>query len=122
MRHGGGSLHPWLRDPALFPFSEETLEPLLRRGGIELVEHGQETFGRPHLITPSLDEAVAGADLVTIAVPAVAHGFMARALAPLLTGHQIVHLNPGQTGGSLHFVHELRQSGLRQSPCGAARP
>ena len=97
----------------LYSRSEKTLAPLLRRGGIELVEHGQETFGRPHLITPSLDEAVAGADLVTIAVPAVAHGFMARALAPLLTGHQIVHLNPGQTGGSLHFVHELRQAGCR---------
>ena len=97
----------------LYSRSKKTLEPLLRRGGIELVEHGQETFGRPHLITPSLDEAVAGADLVTIAVPAVAHGFMARALAPLLTEHQIVHLNPGQTGGSLHFVHELRRAGCR---------
>ena len=96
----------------LYSRSEKTLEPLLRHGGIELVEHGQETFGRPHLITPSLDEAVAGADLVTIAVPAVAHGFMARALAPLLTENQIVHLNPGQTGGSLHFVHELRQAGV----------
>ncbi len=97
----------------LYSRSEKTLEPLRRRGGIALVEHGQETLGRPCLITSALAQAVASADLVTIAVPAVAHGFMARSLAPLLTEHQIVHLNPGQTGGSLHFVHELRRAGCR---------
>ncbi len=97
----------------LYSRSEKTLEPLLRRGGIELVERGQETFGRPYLITTVLEDAVAGADLVTIAAPAVAHAFMARSLAPLLTADQIVHLNPGQTGGSLHFVHELRRAGCR---------
>lgn len=97
----------------LWSRSEKTLEPLLRRGGIALVEHGQETFGRPCLITSALAEAVAGADLVTIAVPAVAHASLARSLAPLLTARQIVHLNPGQTGGSLHFVHELRRAGCR---------
>ena len=97
----------------LYSRSEKTLEPLLRRGGIELLEDGRESVGQPHLITSALEDAVAGADLVTIAAPAVAHEFMARALAPLLTDDQIVHLNPGQTGGSLHFVHELRRAGCR---------
>ena len=97
----------------LYSRSEKTLEPLRRRGGIELVENGQETLGQPHLITTALEDAVAGADLVTVAAPAVAHEFMARALAPLLTEDQIVHLNPGQTGGALHFVHELRRAGRR---------
>ncbi len=97
----------------LYSRSENTLEPLRQRGGIELVEHGQETFGQPDRITSTLEDAVAGADLVTIAAPAVAHEFMARALAPLLTEDQIVHLNPGQTGGALHFAHELRRAGCR---------
>lgn len=97
----------------LYSRSEKTLEPLRRRGGIELVEDGQEALGQPDLITSTLEDAVAGADLVTIAAPAVAHEFMARALAPLLTEDQIVHLNPGQTGGALHFVHELRRAGCR---------
>lgn len=97
----------------LYSRSEKTLEPLRRRGGIELVEDGQDGFGQPDLITSTLEEAVAGAELVTIAAPAVAHEFMARALAPLLTGDPIVHLNPGQTGGALHFVHELRRAGCR---------
>ena len=97
----------------LYSRSPRTLEPVWRRGGIEMVEQGKETFARLHLVTSALDETVAGADLVTIAVPAVAHGFMARALAPHLTERQVVHLNPGQTGGSLHFVHELRRAGCR---------
>lgn len=97
----------------LYSRSEKTLAPLLQHGGIELVEASHESLGRPDLITTVLEEAVAGADLVTIAAPAVAHAFMARSLAPLLTEDQIVHLNPGQTGGSLHFVHELRLAGCR---------
>ena len=95
----------------LYSRSEKTLAPLRARGGVELVEAGRESFGQPDRITTVLEEAVTGADLVTIAAPAVAHAFMARALAPLLTEEQIVHLNPGQTGGSLHFVHELRRAG-----------
>ncbi len=97
----------------LYSRSEQTLAPLRQRGGIELVEYGRETFGRPRVITPVLREAVAGADLVTIAAPALAHEFMARALAPLLDENPIVHLNPGQTGGSLHFAHALRRAGCR---------
>ena len=97
----------------LYSRSEKTLEPLRQRGGVELVEDGQEGFGQPDLITSTLEDAVAGADLVTIAAPAVAHEFMARALAPLMTEDQMVHLNPGQTGGALHFVHELRRAGCR---------
>ena len=95
----------------LYSRSPKTLEPLRQRRGIALVERGQEAFGRPRVITSALGDAVAGADLITITVPAPAHGFMARSLAPLLTDNQIVHLNPGQTGGSLHFVHELRRAG-----------
>ena len=95
----------------LWSRSAKTLEPLLRRGGIDLVEGEQENFGEPRLITGALEEAITGTDLITIAAPAVAHEFMARALAPILTEDQIVHLNPGQTGGSLHFVHELRRAG-----------
>ncbi len=97
----------------LYSRSEKTLAPLLERGGIELVENGQVRFGRPRRMTTGLEQAVAGADLIVIAAPAVAHAFMARSLAPLLTEAQIVHLNPGQTGGSLHFVHELRRAGCR---------
>jgi opine dehydrogenase len=44
-------------------------------------------------------------------VPSVAHETYARLLAPLLTPELPVFLNPGHTGGGLHFVHELRRAG-----------
>src|SRR6266481_3023740 len=46
-------------------------------------------------------------------VPSVAHDYYARALAPLLDGSQPIFINPGHTGGGLHFLHELRTVGYR---------
>ena len=61
--------------------------------------------------TTDVDEAVRGADLIMLVVPSVAHEPYARALAPLLDGSQPIFLNPGHTGGGLHFLHELRKAG-----------
>ena len=65
------------------------------------------------LMTTDLAEAVRGADLIMLVVPSVAHEPYARALAPLLDGSQPIFLNPGHTGGGLHFLHELRHAGYR---------
>jgi opine dehydrogenase len=46
-------------------------------------------------------------------VPSIAHGHYARALAPLIDGSQPIFINPGHTGGGLHFLHELRCAGYR---------
>lgn len=46
-----------------------------------------------------------------LVVPSVAHAHYARALAPLLSPELPVFLDPGHTGGGLHFVHELRKAG-----------
>src|ERR1700687_3773035 len=46
-------------------------------------------------------------------VPSVAHGHYARALAPLIDGSQPIFINPGHTGGGLHFLHELRDARYR---------
>jgi opine dehydrogenase len=54
---------------------------------------------------------VQGADLIVVAAPAVAHEYLARNLAPHLSSGQIILLNPGHTGGSLHFAHTLRGLG-----------
>ena len=61
--------------------------------------------------TTDVKEAVSGADLIMLVVPSVAHEPYARALAPLLDGSQPIFLNPGHTGGGLHFLHELRKAG-----------
>ncbi len=92
--------------------SAERLAPLRARGGIEArgVHQGLVPVD---LMTTDLAEAVRGADLVMLVVPSVAHEPYARALAPLLRDGQPIFLNPGHTGGGLHFLNALRRAGYR---------
>jgi len=88
--------------------SEERLA--LLRGGISL----RGAYGgvvKPDLITTDLSAAISGADLVMIVVPAVAHDGYARVLAPILKPNQLIYLNPGHTGGALHFATLLHEAG-----------
>ncbi len=88
--------------------SEERLNPL--RQGIT-VRHTYEGRATPSIITTRLEDAVQSADLVMLVVPSVAHEDYARALGPILRPNQIVYLNPGHTGGALHFAGELEKTG-----------
>jgi opine dehydrogenase len=92
----------------LYSRSERTLKPILERGGIELIEGTKKDFVRTGLVTTRMDEAVANSDLIMIAAPAVAHAELVGGLAPHLRDGQIVFLNPGHTGGSLHVASLLR--------------
>ena len=91
---------------------EERLRPLREAGGINArgVHEGLVPIGP---MTTDVAEAVEGADVIMLVVPSVAFGYYAEALAPLLTPERAVFLNPGHTGGGLHFVHELRRAGYR---------
>lgn len=93
--------------------SGERLAPL--RDGIAL-RGRMEGVGRPALLTTDLEAAVSGADLVMLVVPSVAHEGYARALAPILEPRQVVYLNPGHTGGGLHFAAVLRAAGGPPAP------
>jgi opine dehydrogenase len=95
----------------LFSRSESTLIPLGKRGGIELVENGNEKFASPYLVSPHLPPVVRGVDLIIIAAPAIAHLYLAQNLARYVTDGQRILLNPGHTGGSLHFADLLRRAG-----------
>ena len=97
----------------LFSRSESTLLPIVKRGGIELLENGAERFAKPFFVGPDLPAAINGADLIIIAAPSVAHEYLAENLAHDLTDGQRVLLNPGHTGGSLHFANMLRAFGCR---------
>jgi len=97
----------------LYSRSPTTLEPILARDGIEITEGGKQEFARPHLVTSDITKAVSGADLIMITTPSVAHESLGKALAPLLTDDQTIHLNPGHTGGGLHLASVLRSSGLK---------
>ncbi|MCC6777108.1 MAG: NAD/NADP octopine/nopaline dehydrogenase family protein [Hyphomicrobiales bacterium] len=91
---------------------DERLAPLRALGGIEArgIHQGLVPI---ELMTTEVAEAVSGADLIMLVVPSVAHAHYARALAPLLDGHQPIFINPGHTGGGLHFLQELRRAGYR---------
>ncbi len=94
----------------LYSRSQTTLEPILRSGGIELIEGTSKRFATPRVVTSNIAEAVSGAELIVVTAPAIAHAFFAAALAPRLTGEEIILLNPGHTGGALHFVKALREN------------
>jgi opine dehydrogenase len=97
----------------LYTRSEETLRPIRQKRGIELIEAGGERFAEPALLTTKISEAVGAADLIVITAPSVAHESFGRELAGLLSERQLVLLNPGHTGGSLHMAQILRSHGLK---------
>jgi opine dehydrogenase len=97
----------------LFSRSDKTLLPIMKRGEITLVEDGAAKVAGLYFISPLIMPVVNGADLIVVAAPAVAHEYLARSLAPHLSDGQIILLNPGHTGGSLHFAHLLRSLGCR---------
>jgi opine dehydrogenase len=76
--------------------------------------------GRLSLATDDLPAAVEGADLIFVDISAAGHGALASALLPLFQQSPkwdpLVVLQPGQTFGSLHFAHRLREAGLRKLP------
>ena len=97
----------------LFSRSESTIAKLAKRGEIELIEGGEKKSAAPYFMSPHLPPVVQGADLIIVAAPAVAHEYLAESLAKYLTDGQRILLNPGHTGGSLHFRHVLRALGCR---------
>jgi opine dehydrogenase len=88
----------------------ERLAPIRAHGGI-IARGVVEGVVPVDCLTTDVEEAVHGADLIMLVVPSIAHEPYARALAPLLDGSQPLFLNPGHTGGGLHFLHELRRAG-----------
>jgi opine dehydrogenase len=96
---------------ALYNRTPEHIAAIKTRGGIDLssYEDGPHGFGELALISSDLGEALEGAQVVMVVVPATAHADVAGALVPHLRDGQIVVLNPGRTGGALEFCHALRK-------------
>jgi opine dehydrogenase len=97
----------------LFSRSESTIAKLARRGEIEVIEGGEKKFAAPYFMSPHLPPVVQGVDLIIVATPAVGHEYLAENLAKYLTDGQRILLNPGHTGGSLHFANLLRALGCK---------
>lgn len=81
------------------------------RGGIEVTGDEVDGFGRVALATDNAQEAMRGADVIMVAVPATGHDSIAEMCAPFLQEGQIVVLNPGRTLGAIAFDRTLKRAG-----------
>jgi opine dehydrogenase len=93
------------------PAFEDVLIPIREAGTLRLTGVlGDTTVPAPR-VTTDASEAVSGADVLVVAVPAFAQEAFAREAAPHVTPGQVVVLTPGATGGALAFSAALRAAG-----------
>ena len=85
---------------------EEDLAPIRAAGGITLVAEGRQGKAKLERVTADLTEALAGAEVVVVPLPATTHGDLAVRLAKALDARQIVLLTPG-TFGSYVMAREI---------------
>jgi opine dehydrogenase len=93
------------------PEFEGALLPIREGGGLKLSGQRGEGFANLRRVTSDLEQALAGAKLALVVVPAFAHATFAARCAPHLRPSQIVVLNPGSTGGALEWSQILRRAG-----------
>ena len=93
------------------PSFDSVLAPIRESGVLRLSGAlGDRTVSAPR-ITTDIREAVEGADVLVIAVPAFAQGAFAQSCAPFMRPGQIAVLTPGSTGGALAVKQALRIAG-----------
>lgn len=102
--------------PHLYNRSESTISEVLERGGVEYSGVAGEGFAPVPVITTDLSEAIEGADVIMLCLPANAFEGMAEQLAPLIDGTKPIFLNPGGTGGALAFRQTLHETGVETVP------
>jgi len=98
-----------------FPEYAANLQPLLetRRLAATGAVVGEAVLGK---VTTDLEEAVTGTDTIIVCTQALTHDRTARELACLVTLQHLVVLNPGSTGGTLHFARVFRETGMAGQP------
>jgi opine dehydrogenase len=95
-------------DVRLFNRSVERLAPIRDAGGITLTGM-VEAFARIPVVTTVLEEAVSGAGVLAVCVPATALPAYAALLATAASAEQVIWLNPGQSGGALYLAAEIER-------------
>lgn len=98
----------------LYNRSIETISELIENPVIYL--EGEETGeGRLNLVTDKVEEAILGADIIMVTIPAIGHNDIAKEMAPYLKDGQIIVLNPGRTGGALEVYETLLRERKRNN-------
>ncbi len=99
----GHRVRLWRRD-------REAFAPTLKRSALTLTDTQGTRDVSLGLATTDLAQAVTGAELVLIPLPATAQVVLGRDLAPLLTDGQVVFLPPG-TFGSYILANAVKRTG-----------
>lgn len=114
--HGGAAAAADLTrrgfDVRLHARRADRIAEIRQRGGID-VRGIYDGFVPLENLTTDIRAAVDGADLIMLVVPSIAHDHYAAELAPLVKSDVPIMLNPGHTGGGLHFVTALRAAGCK---------
>lgn len=97
------------------PF-EQALAPVRAAGGIRVRGVRGEGLARLEAVTTDPEEALAGSEVVLLAVPAYGQEAMAEVLGPYLRPDQMVVLMPGSFGGALTFLRVLQDAGRGEVP------
>ena len=101
LSEAGHEVRLWRRDAA-------ALQPVIAAGGITLKDAAGTRDVPVALATADIGEAIRGTELIVAPVPATAQADIAKAMAPHLTGGQVVFLPPGTFGSYVmaRIVHE----------------
>ncbi len=96
----------------LYNRTAEHINEIALRREIEIeYENGSHHLGRLAVVTSDIAEALDGADVIMVVLPASGHRDVAQSCAPHLRDGQIIILNPGRTGGALEFRQILNRKG-----------
>jgi len=111
--NGGQCISAYLKlmgyQVSLYDRYEDVIKPLKQKGGIELKGVSLNGFAEIENISTNIKQAVLGADVILVVLPAFAHEYIAERLACELVGGQTVILCPGSTGGVLEFKRVLKE-------------
>ena len=118
--HGGQGIAAYLgymgHKVKLYNRTLEKVEKIQEQGFIEL-EGNISGKGHVDLVTDRIDQAVAGTDVIMIAVPASAHKHIAKLIAPYISDGMYIVLNPGRTGGALEFQNIISNNNPMRNFC-----
>ena len=103
LTENGHEVRLWRRDAA-------SLQPVIDQGGLSIKDRHGERDITIATVTASLEEAIAGARLLVMPLPATSHESLAQQVAPLLENEQVVFFPPG-TFASFIFARALKESG-----------
>ncbi|HSV31507.1 MAG TPA: NAD/NADP octopine/nopaline dehydrogenase family protein [Atribacteraceae bacterium] len=114
--HGGQALAGYLAlkgyNVNLFNRTYERINSVRMMGGIQ-VEGEIQGFAQLGIVTDNIAEAIKGAQILMVVVPAYGHRYMAENLGPVLEDGQIIVLNPGRTGGALEVRQILKEQEIK---------